>query len=139
MAFGGFNEGTGAAPMTEINMVPLIDVALVLLMILIITAPLLTHAVKVDLPEASSTPNVTRTGHVAISIDASGGVFWNGERTDRGALRARLVTASRTKPQPELHLRADKATAYQAVAEVIADSARAGIVRIGFVSNPENR
>ncbi len=118
---------------------PLIDVMLVLLVIFIITAPLLTHAVKIDLPKASSNPNMTRPEHVSISIDAAGAVFWNGERTDRAGLRARLAAASQVKPQPELHLRADKTTPYQAVAEDMADSARAGLTRIGFVSNPDDR
>ena len=122
--------------MAEINMVPLIDVMLVLLVIFIITAPLLTHAVKIDLPKASSQANQTRPEHIALSIDASGTLYWNGERLDRAGLRARLAEASRQKPQPELHLRADKATPYQALAEVMADSARAGIGRIGFVSEP---
>jgi biopolymer transport protein ExbD len=139
VAFGGFHRGSQAAPMAEINMIPLIDVMLVLLVIFIITAPLLTHAVKVDLPKASSTPNLTRPDHVSISIDAAGAIFWNGERTDRAGLRSRLASASQLKPQPELHLRADKATPYQAVAEVMADSARAGLTRIGFVSHPDDR
>ena len=139
MAFGGFNQGAQNAPMAEINMIPLIDVMLVLLVIFIITAPLLTHAVKIDLPKASSTPNMTRPEHVSISIDAAGAVFWNGERTDRSGLRARLAAASKIKPQPELHLRADKATPYQAVAEVMADSAKAGMTRIGFVATPDER
>ncbi len=139
MAFGGFNQGNQNAPMAEINMIPLIDVMLVLLVIFIITAPLLTHAVKIDLPKASSTPNMTRPEHVAISIDGAGAVFWNGERTDRAGLRARLASASKISPQPELHLRADKATPYQAVAEVMADSARAGLTRIGFVAIPDGR
>jgi biopolymer transport protein ExbD len=137
MAFGGFNQGAQNAPMAEINMIPLIDVMLVLLVIFIITAPLLTHAVKIDLPKASSTPNMTRPEHVSISIDAAGAVFWNGERTDRSGLRTRLASASKIQPQPELHLRADKATPYQAVAEVMADSAKAGLTRIGFVATPE--
>jgi biopolymer transport protein ExbD len=138
MAFGSFDRSGGNAPMAEINMIPLIDVMLVLLVIFIITAPLLTHAVKIDLPKASSQPNLTRPEHIQISIDAASGVFWNGEKLDRAALRARLATASRQKPQPELHLRADKATPYQAVAEVMADSAKSGMTRIGFVSNPDD-
>jgi biopolymer transport protein ExbD len=139
MAFGGFNQGSQNAPMAEINMIPLIDVMLVLLVIFIITAPLLTHAVKVDLPRASSTPNQTRPEHISVSIDAAGAVYWNGERIDRSGMRQRLAGAAQARPQPELHLRADKATHYQAVAEVMADSARAGLTRIGFVSTPDER
>jgi len=138
MAFGSFGRGGPQAPMAEINMIPLIDVMLVLLVIFIITAPLLTHAVKIDLPKASSAPNLTRPDHIAISINERREVYWNGERVDRTGLRARLDAASKVKPQPELHLRADKATPYQAVAEVMADAAKAGMSRIGFISDPHD-
>jgi biopolymer transport protein ExbD len=136
MAFGGFDQSGGVRPMAEINMIPLIDVMLVLLVIFIITAPLLTHAVKVDLPKAASTPNLTRPDHISLSIDAASRLFWNGEAVDRAALRERLGAASRLEPQPELHIRADHTTQYQAIAEVMADAAKAGVTRIGFVSDP---
>ena len=139
MAFGGFRQGSDTAPMAEINMIPLIDVMLVLLVIFIVTAPLLTHAVKLDLPKASSQPNLTRPEHISLAIDAGGALFWNGERIDRAALRERLAAAARQQPQPEIHLRADAAARYQPIAEVMADSANAGMARIGFVSEPERR
>ena len=136
MAFGGFSRGGGGTPMAEINMIPLIDVMLVLLVIFIITAPLLTHSVKVDLPRASSNPNITKPDNVQLAINAEGLVYWNGEVVDRAGLRARMDAASRLKPQPEVHIRADGAVAYRKVAEVIADSAKAGLTRIGFISDP---
>ena len=136
MAFGGFSRNPGAAPMAEINMVPLIDVMLVLLMIFIVTAPLLTHAVKVDLPKASSAPNLTRPENVQLAVDAEGHVYWNGEVLDRSGWRSRMDAATRQQPQPELHLRADGAVAYRRVAEVLADAAKSGLTRIGFVSDP---
>jgi len=139
MAFGGFRQGGESTPMAEINMIPLIDVMLVLLVIFIITAPLLTHAVKLDLPKASSHPNLTKPDHIAVSITADGALFWNGERVERSELRQRLAAASRQQPQPEVHLRADRDTHYQAIAEVMADSASAGMGRIGFVSDPESK
>lgn len=139
MAFGSLNQGSRNAPMAEINMIPLIDVMLVLLVIFIITAPLLTHAVKIELPKASSTRNQTRPEHIAIAIDADGRMFWNGESTDRAGLRTRLAASAQLKPQPELHLSADKATPYAAVAQVMADAARTGLARIGFVSHPDAR
>jgi biopolymer transport protein ExbD len=139
MAFGGFRQGAAPAPLAEINMIPLIDVMLVLLVIFIITAPLLTHAVKLELPQASSRPNLSQPEHIGLAIDAAGTLYWNGERTDRAALRERLTAASRQKPQPEIHLSADRTTRYQAIAEVMADAANAGMGRIGFVSNPEGR
>jgi biopolymer transport protein ExbD len=139
VAFGGFRHESAPAPLAEINMIPLIDVMLVLLVIFIITAPLLTHAVKLDLPKASSEPNLTRPEHIGLAIDGAGDLYWNGERIDRNGLRERLAAASRQKPQPEIHLSADRGTRYQAIAEVMADSANAGMARIGFVSEPDNR
>jgi biopolymer transport protein ExbD len=137
MAFGSFNREGSTAPMSQINMIPLIDVMLVLLVIFIITAPLLTHAVKVDLPKASSQPNLTQPNHIELSIDGTGRIFWNGEILDRAAMQARFRTAAQQTPQPELHLRADRTTQYQVLAEVLADSNQAGLTRIGFVSDPE--
>jgi biopolymer transport protein ExbD len=136
MAFGSFKQGGESAPMAEINMIPLIDVMLVLLVIFIITAPLLTHAVKIDLPKAASRPNLTRPDHIALSVNASNEVFWNGERVDHPQLVDRLAAAASLDPQPELHLRADKSTQYQTLAEVMAAAGKAGLTRIGFVSNP---
>lgn len=139
MAFGGFRQESAPAPLAEINMIPLIDVMLVLLVIFIITAPLLTHAVKLDLPKASSEPNLTQPEHIGLAIDGAGELYWNGEHIDRNGLRERLAAASRRRPQAEIHLSADRGTRYQAIAEVMADSANAGMARIGFVSEPENR
>jgi biopolymer transport protein ExbD len=136
MAFGSFG-GTGtSAPMGEINMIPLIDVMLVLLVIFIITAPLLTHAVKVDLPKASSAANVTKPDNVQLAIDAEGIVYWNGEVLDRSGWRSRMDAAATQRPQPEVHIRADGAVAYRRVAEVMSDAAKAGLTRIGFVTDP---
>ena len=139
MAFGGFREDNQSTPMAEINMIPLIDVMLVLLVIFIITAPLLTNAVKLDLPKASSLPNLTRPDHITLSITADDRLYWNGAAVDRRELREQLAAASKQRPQPEIHLRADRATRYQAIAEVMADSANAGLGRIGFISEPEER
>jgi biopolymer transport protein ExbD len=136
MAFGGFDKGSSPAPMAEINMIPLIDVMLVLLVIFIITAPLLTHAVKVDLPKASSTPNETKPNNVQLAIDEAGIVHWNGEVLDRSGWRSRMDAAAAQQPQPEVHIRADGAVAYRRVAEVMADAAKAGLTRIGFITDP---
>ena len=92
MAFGGFHRTTGTHVTNEINMVPLIDVMLVLLVIFIVTAPLLTHSVKIDLPHASSTPNETKPEHVSLSIDTNGVLFWNGERVEHDEVKRRLAT-----------------------------------------------
>ena len=136
MAFGGFSGGEHDAVKAEINMVPLIDVMLVLLIIFMITAPLLTHAVRIDLPKAATQPNLTRPDHIAVAIDATGATFWNGEPVTRTELAARFATSAGQRPQPELQLRADRITQYQNVAQVMAAAARAGLTRIGFVSDP---
>ena len=136
MAFGSFKSGADSAPMAEINMIPLIDVMLVVLVIFIITAPLLTHAVKIELPKAASQANLTRPDPIALSVDGAGQMYWNGERIERAQLTQRMAAAAAVEPQPELHLRADRTTQYQALAEVMAAAGRAGLTRIGFVSDP---
>jgi biopolymer transport protein ExbD len=137
MAFGGFEEAGEHKAMAEINMIPLIDVMLVLLVIFIITAPLLTHAVKVDLPKASSSPNLTRPDNIQLALDAEGRIWWNGELVDDAAVDLRIRAAARLSPQPELHLRADGGIAYRNVAKLMSRAAKAGLVRIGFVTGPE--
>jgi biopolymer transport protein ExbD len=136
MAFGGFHRSGTDAPMAEINMIPLIDVMLVLLVIFIITAPLLTHAVKIDLPRAASQPNLTQSDNVQLGIRASGEIYWNGEAVDAATLASRMTAAGRLNPQPEVHLRADATTQYQRVSKIMSLAARAGLVKIGFVTDP---
>jgi biopolymer transport protein ExbD len=137
MAFASFDGGKRGAPMAEINMVPLIDVMLVLLVIFIVTAPLLTHAVKLDLPRASSRVNVDPPRKIEFAIDAAGQRFWNGEPLDRAAARERFALEGARPQQPEIHLRADAHTEYRLIAETLADASKAGLTKIGFVSQPE--
>ena len=139
MAFASFDRQRSAAPMAEINMVPLIDVMLVLLVIFIVTAPLLTHAVKLDLPKVSSNANQLKPDKIDVAINAAGQRFWNGEAVPREIAAQRFAEAGQRQPQPEIHLRADQAVAYRAVAETLADATKAGLTRIGFVSEPETR
>jgi biopolymer transport protein ExbD len=136
MSFGSLEAGDDNAPLAEINMVPLIDVMLVLLVIFLVTAPLLTHAVKVDLPRASSSPNLTRPGNIQLSIDAESRVYWNGQAVDAAALTRRLGAAAVLQPQPELHIRAERTTPYEKVAQIMSEAARVGVARIGFVTDP---
>ncbi len=136
MAFGGLTRTQGQQPVAEINMIPLIDVMLVLLVIFIVTAPLLTHAVKVDLPKASSQVNTPKRENIHLSIDAAGTVFWNGERVAAEDWRARMGEAARVDPLTELHIRADGEIAYKQVVGVMSDAAKAGLTRIGFVTDP---
>jgi biopolymer transport protein ExbD len=139
MAFASFDRQRSAMPMAEINMVPLIDVMLVLLVIFIVTAPLLTHAVKLDLPRVSANPNPLKPQKIDFAIDAAGQRFWNGEPLARAQAVERFAAAGQLQPQPEIQLRADQNVAYRAVAETLADATRAGLTRIGFVSDPEAR
>ena len=125
--------------MADINVVPLVDVMLVLLVIFIITAPLLTNAVKIDLPKASSMPNITRPEHIEFGIRQDGSLFWNGEKVALDQLRPRFAAAAKLQPQPELHIRADRHAEYDAVAKVMSAAAGSGLTRIGFVTDPATR
>ena len=136
MAFGSFDSRRHQGPMAEINVVPLVDVMLVLLVIFIITAPLLTNAVKIDLPKASSSPNITKPDHIEFAIREDGSFFWSGEKIEKESLSARFAVEARKQPQPELHIRADKLAHYELVAQVMSSAAKAGLVRIGFVTEP---
>ena len=122
--------------LTELNITPLLDLAFVLLVIFIITAPLLTHSVKIDLPKASSTPNITRPEHIEFAIREDGTLFWNGEVVARDALPSRFALEAGKSPQPEIHIRADRLAAYEKVAQVMSAAAKAGLTRIGFVTDP---
>ena len=125
--------------MAEINMVPLIDVMLVLLVIFIVTAPLLTHAVKLDLPKVSSQPNQLKPDKIEFAIDATGQRFWNGEPVSRDEAARRFAAEGKKSPQPELRLRADHSVAYRAVAETLADASKAALSKVGFISEPDPR
>jgi len=139
MIGSGHGAGTTShtAPMSEINTTPLVDVMLVLLVIFIITAPLLTHAVKIDLPQASSQPLPEKPEVISVSIDGSGKMYWNDTPMVQGELAMKLQQIAKQEPQPELHIRADKETRYQILAEVMADAQNAGVTKLGFVSEPK--
>jgi biopolymer transport protein ExbD len=137
MAFGGFERGQSPSqPMAEINVTPLVDVMLVLLVIFIITAPLLASAIKLDLPDVKAGPAAARGDAIKLAIDADGRYFWNDVLIDASTLGARLAEAAKAQPQPELHLRADKATRYERLAQLMAAAQDAGLTRIGFVTEP---
>ncbi|MDN3918921.1 ExbD/TolR family protein [Roseateles violae] len=137
MAFASFDSKRASAPMAEINMVPLIDVMLVLLVIFIVTAPLLTNAVKLDLPKVSSQINELKPTKVEFAIDASGQRFWDGVPLSRAESIQRFAAEGAKPQQAEIHLRADQNVAYRVVAETLADASKAGLTRVGFVSEPE--
>ena len=129
--------GSHAAPMSEINTTPLVDVMLVLLVIFIITAPLLTHAVKIDLPQASSQPLPEKPEVISLAIDGVGKMYWNDVLMAPNELKAKLLQNASKQPQPELQIRADKETRYQVLAEVMADAQKTGITKVGFISEPK--
>ncbi|MEN9315673.1 MAG: Biopolymer transport protein [Pseudomonadota bacterium] len=137
MSFGTPDSQDDGALMSEINMTPLVDVMLVLLIIFIITIPVINHAVRIELPHASSQREETKPARVSVAVDAVGQVFWNGQPVDDATLEARLVEAAALQPQPELRLQGDRAVRYERVADVVSAARRAGLARIGFVTQPQ--
>ena len=139
MAFGGFQQ-EGAQPlMSEINTTPLVDVMLVLLVIFMITAPLFTHAVHIDLPQASAAPLQEKRDAVRLAVNADGDLYWNDRLIGEEEFEQRLRESAALQPQPELQLRADRTTRYERLAEIMAAAQNAGIARMGFVTVPESR
>jgi len=134
MAFGTQDDTDEV--MNEINMTPLVDVMLVLLIIFIITVPVMKHAVTIDLPRVANQPQDTPPAVDRLSVDASGRYFWNASAIDDAGLGTVLADAARRDPQPELHIRADRAVRYERVAQAMAAAQRAGIRRIGFITEP---
>ena len=134
MAFGTQDEPDEV--MNEINMTPLVDVMLVLLIIFIITVPVMKHAVSIDLPRATNVPQNVKPQTIRLSVDAQGGYYWNEGRVEDSQLLAMLQAASQTQPQPELHIRADKAVRYERVAKAMAAAQQAGVRTIGFITEP---
>jgi biopolymer transport protein ExbD len=129
-------HGARTSAMADMNVVPLVDVMLVLLVIFIVTAPLLTHAVKIDLPKASSSANITKPQHIDLAIREDGSLFWSGEQVSLDLLPQRFAQEAAKQPQPQVHIRADRYVHYEKVAQVMALAAKAGLIRIGFVSDP---
>ena len=123
----------------EINTTPLVDVMLVLLIIFIITIPVMNHAVKIDLPKASSQPDQVKPESINLSIDAAGNVLWNEEKIDSSELSARIAVAAQKQPQPEMHLRAERTTQYEKVAQVMSAAQSGGLTKIGFVTDPDKK
>ncbi len=138
MAFARFDRNPGAQPMSEINMTPLIDVMLVLLVIFILAAPLLSSTIPLQLPQAGSAQAVPAppTPPIAVTLDAQGQMYLNDQPVTAVALRQRLSDAARQSPDAELQLRADAAVPYGRVVELIALAQQAGLQRIGFVAQP---
>ncbi len=122
--------------MSEINMIPFIDVMLVLLIIFIITVPVIKHAVNIELPQASVEKVLDKPENIRLSVDADGAYFWNEQRVEDAEFANRLQAAAAQDPQPELHIRGDKAVRYERVALAMASAQRAGVRKIGFITEP---
>jgi len=122
----------------SINTTPLVDVMLVLLIIFLITIPVITKTVKVDLPKAVNIPTQTKPENISISVNKQGDVFWNDKRVaDRNELLGLIEAAAVRKPQPEIHIRGDRDTRYEAIGRVMYAIQRGGIVKVGFLTEPD--
>jgi biopolymer transport protein ExbD len=133
----GSSEGGDQEVMVDMNTTPLIDVMLVLLIMLIITIPIQTHAVKLDLPAGNPPPPPAPPEVVTVDVDFDGTILWNDEVVDRQGLDARIVTAAAEPVQPELHLRPNKLVTYKYVAAVMADAQRLGLTKLSLVGNEQ--
>jgi biopolymer transport protein ExbD len=135
MAFSDSQTDDGEV-MSEINMIPLIDVMLVLLIVFMITVPVMTHSVNIQLPQASISPLRDKPDTVRLSVDATGAFHWNQTPISQGEMEARLAETARLDPQPDVHIRGDKAVRYEHVATAMAAAQRAGIRKLAFVTEP---
>jgi len=135
MAFGTQDETDDV--MNEINMTPLVDVMLVLLIIFIITVPVMKHSVNIDLPRASSQPQDTKPQTLRLSVDAQGAYFLNEAPVGDKDLPRLLKAEAAKDPQPELHIRGDKEVRYERVAQAMSAAQQAGLRKIGFITEPK--
>ncbi|MBS0342483.1 MAG: biopolymer transporter ExbD [Proteobacteria bacterium] len=135
MAFGTQDDTDDV--MNEINMTPLVDVMLVLLIIFIITVPVMKHAVNIDLPRASSEREQTKPDNILFSVAADGSYFWNEQKISDAEFASRLATEAAKEPQPELHIRGDKEARYERVAQAMSLAREAGVHKIGFITEPK--
>ncbi|MBL0245412.1 MAG: biopolymer transporter ExbD [Rhodoferax sp.] len=140
MAFGTQEAALGddTEVMNEINMTPLVDVMLVLLIIFIITVPVMKHAISVELPSATALRQTIKPETIALSVDAQGGYFWNQNPVSEQELVRLLEIEAAKSPQPELHIRGDKAVRYEFVVQAMAQARQAGLHKIGFVTEPKH-
>jgi biopolymer transport protein ExbD len=136
MAFGTQDDSDEV--MNEINMTPLVDVMLVLLIIFMITVPVMKHAVDIDLPRATNQPQDAKPEMIRLSIDAAGQYYWNEAKVSDEELLSQLQAVSGKTPQPELQIRGDRAVRYERVALAMAAAKRTGMKKIGFLTEPAN-
>ena len=133
----GSGEGE-AGVMAEINTTPLVDIMLVLLIIFLITVPVIQKMANVTIPKAANIPTQTKPENITISVDAAGQVYWNaGLITDKQVFFQKIIEQARKTPQPEFHIRGDKNARYEAVGRVMYNLQRGGIVKVGFITEPD--
>ena len=133
----GKDEDEGSS-ISEINTTPLVDIMLVLLIIFLITVPVIKKMAAVEIPKAVNIPTQTKPENITISVDKNGTVFWNASAmTDKEVLFSRIVAEARKVPQPEFHIRGDVATRWESVGRVIFNLQRGGIVKVGFITEPD--
>ena len=135
MSFGTHDRSD--VVMVEINMTPLVDVMLVLLIIFIIPVPVMKHAVNIDLPRATNQPEDTKPQTIRLSVASDGSYYWNENKIDDESMLARMKEEGAKDPQPELHIRGDKDVRYERVAQAMAAAQQAGVRKIGFVTDPK--
>jgi len=137
MNVGGSSEEQSV--MANINTTPLVDVMLVLLIIFLITIPVINKTVKVNLPKAVNIPTQTKPENITVAVDRDGNIFWNDRRMpNRDELLSHIKEAAVKKPQPEIHIRADKESKYEAVGRVLYAIQRGGVVKVGFLTEPDH-
>ncbi len=137
MPFGRLGRKAGAPPMSDINMTPLIDVMLVLMVIFMITAPLMTSSLRLDLPRAEGAAATDVTQFVTVAVDPQGQLYWGDEAVSAAQLEARLRQAATRNPATEVQLRADQSVSYGRIAGLIGLVQSGGLTRIGFVTRTE--
>jgi biopolymer transport protein ExbD len=138
MSVGPATDSDEPEAMSTINTTPLVDVMLVLLIIFLITIPVITKSVKVDLPRAANIPTQTKPENITIAVDAKGNFYWNDRLVpDRASLQREVNAAAVIVPQPEIHIRADKNARYEAVGRVLYSIQRGGVVKVGFITEPD--
>jgi biopolymer transport protein ExbD len=133
----GASEEEGSA-ISEINTTPLVDIMLVLLIIFLITVPVAMNLKKIEIPKAVNIPTQTKPENITILVDAAGLVYWNATpMPDKQVLFQRIVAEARKVPQPEFHIRGDRSARYEAVGRVVYSLQRGGIVKVGFITEPD--
>jgi len=135
----GSSGGEDQGAISTINTTPLVDVMLVLLIIFLITIPVINKTVKVELPKAVNIPTQTKPENITVAVDREGNIYWNDTRVpSRDALLEHVKAVAVIKPQPEIHLRADRETRYEAVGRVMYAIQRGGVVKVGFLTEPDH-